>query len=354
MLRRQMIATFVTTLLLLGCSSGEETVTLPKVGAARDGVSVSGLSAGAYMAGQFQIAHSTRVIGAGIIAGGPYGCGQSEFTKKMSGPGVSFINLGKAINGCMKNNLKLAGVPNVGRLADAARELSANDAIDPLQNLQSHRVYLYSAQDDATVVNDIVSAARDLYEELGVPLDQVVFKYNQSGGHAFITESAGLPCGETGKPYMNACDLDQAGAVLQHIRGPLKPRTTLDPERFLLFDQRPFTEGIEDHTMADNGIAYVPETCTEGKSCRVHIVFHGCGQGSNEILQKVSRQSGYAEWAESNDLILLFPRAAVSAANPAACWDWWGYTGSNYLTKKAPQMRAVRTMLDYMALPAKR
>ena len=41
-------------------------------------VSVSGVSAGASMAQQFQIVYSQWIIGAGIIAGGPYGCAQHQ------------------------------------------------------------------------------------------------------------------------------------------------------------------------------------------------------------------------------------------------------------------------------------
>ncbi len=334
---------------LFGCSSEEETVALPKVGAKLEETSVSGLSAGAYMAGQFHIAHSDIVNGAGLIAGGPYGCGQSEFTKTMSGPGVSFINMSKAINGCMKNNLRLAGVPNVSRLAKTARDLSYNDAIAPLQNLKTHKIYLYSAQADTTVVNDIVSAARDFYEEIQIPSDHITFLYNQSGAHAFITDTAGSPCGASGTPYINACEYDQAGAVLKHIRGPLEPASAVNTERFLFIDQRPFTSGIENHSMAKSGAAYVPERCATGDACQVHVVFHGCGQSDTENFGKVVRTTGYAEWAEANNLVVLFPRATVSAANPAACWDWWGYTGPDYLTRKAPQIRTVRRMLNHLA-----
>src|SRR5260370_32466203 len=37
-------------------------------------VSVSGISSGAFMANQLHIAHSARIIGAGMVAGGPFGC----------------------------------------------------------------------------------------------------------------------------------------------------------------------------------------------------------------------------------------------------------------------------------------
>ena len=28
------------------------------------------------------------------------------------------------------------------------------------------------------------------------------------------------------------------------------------------------------------------------------------------------------------------------------CWDWWGYSGSDYLVRSGPQMRAVKAMID--------
>jgi hypothetical protein len=46
---------------------------LPSVGAVIDETSASGISSGAYMAGQFAVAHSKIVKGAAIIAGGPFG-----------------------------------------------------------------------------------------------------------------------------------------------------------------------------------------------------------------------------------------------------------------------------------------
>lgn len=349
MLLNRALATLALAGLLAGCSSEEETVALPKLGAKIAGTSVSGLSAGAYMAGQFHIAHSDIVIGAGLVAGGPYGCGQSEFTRRNPGPGIEFINMAKAINGCMKNNLRLAGVPNVARLAKAVRDLSYNDAIAPLQNLEKHRIYLYSAASDTTVVNEIVSAARDLYEEIDIPADQITFLHNQSGAHAFITEAAGQPCGTGGTPYVNACQYDQAGAILKHVRGTLEESQAANPERFFSIDQRPFTAGIEFHSMADRGAMYVPERCSSGTECQMHVVFHGCGQSGSEAFNTVVRMTGYAEWAQANDLIVLFPRAAVSSKNPNACWDWWGYTGPKYLTRSAPQIRSVRAMLDHLA-----
>ena len=58
---------------------------LPALGAKLDATSVSGISSGAYMAGQFQMAQAKIVTGAAIIAGGPYGCSESVFADSMPG-----------------------------------------------------------------------------------------------------------------------------------------------------------------------------------------------------------------------------------------------------------------------------
>jgi poly(3-hydroxybutyrate) depolymerase len=50
---------------------------LPKLGVALPATSVSGLSSGAYMAGQIEVAHSKDIVGAGIVAGGPFACAET-------------------------------------------------------------------------------------------------------------------------------------------------------------------------------------------------------------------------------------------------------------------------------------
>ncbi len=82
---------------------------LPHLGADLSHTSVSRISSGAYMAGQFQIAHSKIVTGAAIIAGGPYGCAESAFADIMPGPGATILNLSKAVNGCMLNSPRAVG-----------------------------------------------------------------------------------------------------------------------------------------------------------------------------------------------------------------------------------------------------
>ncbi len=32
--------------------------------------------------------------------------------------------------------------------------------------------------------------------------------------------------------------------------------------------------------------------------------------------------------------------------NPQGCWDWWGYTGSDYATQNGLQIRAVKQIAE--------
>lgn len=351
---RRCLAVPAALLLFAGILSGcgeSGTRELPALSAALDETSVSGLSAGAYMAGQFEIAHSRDVVGAGIVAGGPYGCSESLFADVIPGPGTALLNLTKAINGCMLNALQAFGVPNPKQLADRAGRLAEAGRIDPVANVKGDRVYLFTGQDDHTVVPAIVEAARRFYEAIGVPEAQIKLVSNPTAGHGFVTDDKGRACDYSGKPYIVDCDYDQAGAILAQIYGPLAPRSAEPAGEFLLFDQRPFTHELSNHGLSDNGIAYVPPACREARGCRVHIAFHGCGQNRTFVGDAFARDTGFARWADANRLVILFPQTATTPLNPQGCWDWWGYTGPGYLTRNAPQIIAVRRMLEHLAAP---
>lgn len=329
----------------------EPAASLPALAANISETSVSGISSGAYMAGQFQIAHSQIVAGAAIIAGGPYGCAESAFADVMSGPGLAFLNLSKAVNGCMLNALALWGVPDVDLLVEKTKKLADAGRIDPLSSLVTDHVYLFSGSNDRTVVPAIVTAAYEYYKRLGVPESNLTFVSDMPAGHAFVTEAEGLSCELTDKPYVVDCDYDQAGDILKRIYGTEAPRAATPAGTFLEFDQRPFQEGFTNHGMEKRGVVYIPPSCAQSTTCRVHIAYHGCAQNRAAAGDAFIRESGYANWADANALIILFPEAAASPVNPQGCWDWWGYTSDDYLTRKAPQIEIVHRMLEALAKP---
>ncbi len=347
---RNLAAVLALAGLLTGCGK-DKGPELPALGAKLEETSVSGVSSGAYMAGQFEVAHSGEVVGAGIVAGGPYGCAESLYADVIPGPGTALLNLTKAINGCMLDALKAFGVPDPKQLAGRAGRLAERGSIDPVDNIKSDRLYLFTGKDDHTVVPAIVDAARRFYETLGVPDAQIQYVSDLPAGHGFVTEDKGPACDYTGKPYIVDCDYDQAGALLKQIYGPLAARADEATGDFIIFDQSPFTEDLVNHGLSDRGIAYVPKACSAAAGCRVHVAFHGCGQNRTFVGEVFARDAGYARWADTNKLIVLFPQTATTPLNPQGCWDWWGYTGRNYLTRKAPQIIAVQRMLERLAAP---
>ena len=113
-------------LVLLACSRGGDA--LPGLGINVGETSVSGLSAGAYMAGQLQVAHSEQIVGAGIVAGGPFGCAESQANNLL--PTIA-NNLSQAFEECLNGR----GIPNTADLVERAKGLAAAGEIDPIADL---------------------------------------------------------------------------------------------------------------------------------------------------------------------------------------------------------------------------
>ncbi len=326
-------------------SSAASAAELPRLGIVLKDSSVSGLSSGAYMAGQLQVAHSKDIIGAGLVAGGPFACAETPSSVLFPyWPVVSWQNAMQAANLCMTADW---GKPDATRLAARAKELAEAGDIDALPGLADDKVYLFSGKDDATVSRDVVEAAKGFYEAAGVPQGRITF-IEGKGGHAFLTETEGIACGLSKEPFVSDCDYDQAKAILDWIYGPLVPPGASPAGAFITFDQTPFTNG-EATGLAKEGVVYVPPGCASNRGCRLHIVLHGCDQAREKVGDEFIRKSGYARLADTNRLVILFPQVAGSLVNPHGCWDWWGYTGISYLAKDAPQIAAIWAMAQHLA-----
>jgi len=294
--------------------------------------SVSGLSSGAYMAGQFHVAFSTTLIGVGLVAGGPYGCAEGQ--------------LAGALNRCMQTSL---GAPDPTRLHELAENLATQGRIDPLTGLAGDRVYVFSGSKDETVTPPVIARAVEFYRLAGVPDGDIEHVHDVAAGHAFVTEDEGNACGVTQSPFINDCDYDQAGAILQHIHGALNAPVPDLSGGLIEFDQAEFLSDPTAHGMGRTGLAYVPASCAAGEPCRVHIAFHGCRQTTDRIGDAFLTKTGYNRWAEDNHLIVLYPQAHETPLNPNACWDWWGYDDPRYMTRSGRQMAAVHGMLVRLA-----
>ena len=55
------------------------------------------------------------------------------------------------------------------------------------------------------------------------------------------------------------------------------------------------------------------------------VSFHGCKQSTSNIQNQYVADTGLNNWAETNNIIVLYPQVVpsyVSPANPDGCWDW--------------------------------
>jgi len=290
-------------------------------------ISVSGISSGAYMASQLHLAHSSIFSGVGIVAGGPYYCAMGELLR----------GLGPCIKG---------GELGVDALIKYAQAAAAEGTIDELGNLRNDHAWIFHGSLDVVVNQGPLDAAAVMYGEL-ISDDAVTLVTGVAAVHGLPTIESGLPCDSFGAPFLNACDYDAAGEILRTLHGDLNNRGTANGE--LLTIVQP---GFDVAEMLRQAFLYVPASCAAGVECGVHVALHGCSQSSEYVDDAFASGAGFNEWADTNQLLVLYPQVAsskIAPTNPYGCWDWWGYTGAGYATKEGPQVAAIKATLDSLA-----
>lgn len=315
---------------------------LPRLDLDPAATTVSGLSSGGFMAVQLHVAFSERIAGAGVVAGGPYFCSGGELVT--------------ALNECMSAAL---GGPDAAALWRTAERFAAEGRIDPTAGLAGDRVYLFSGSEDATVTRPVMDAAGAFYREAGIARRDIRYVTDVPAGHGFLAVGGPVPCGETEPPFINDCGVDQAGDILAFLYGDLGAPGEADPARLMVFDQVAFLPEAERHGMDRQGFVYVPERCASGRRCRLHIAFHGCEQTPDQIGDRFARTAGFNRWAESGDIVVLYPQAQVIPSplfdpfggNPKGCWDWFGYDDPDFALRTGRQMAAVARMAARLGAP---
>ncbi|WP_295430778.1 hypothetical protein [uncultured Thiodictyon sp.] len=400
-------------------------------------ISVSGISSGGAMAHQFHVAHSEHVMGAGIVAGGPYYCAEGNIldavTKCSRFVMLECKKLGLDDAWCGKTDLAPKTAAEIEQMAalsfDEAKRQEARGNISKLENLKNDNVYLFSGTYDGMVPQGAMDALFHFYTDAGkaaVAPDNVHFSRTFPAPHTMVRDGFDKPtgaavgtCAAAGakssvkNTYIDDCeaiakqqeaqgscicsvaptagsataapcppsdkqelcrdlqDVDLAGAILTRIYGAqaLKaPRVAVPESEVKAFDQRqvfsrfsrkPFN-ALQNASMAKEGYIFVPKNCKQGRPCKLHVAFHGCLQGgltdrrSGHSGNLYSKFAGYNEWAQANDIIVLYPqvepRSATGPMNPGGCWDWWGqnYTHEGYHTRRGKQIRAVAQMINIL------
>ena len=286
-------------------------------------ITVSGISSGAYAAVQAHVALSSTISGAAAIAGGPYHCAEG--------------NVMRALSRCISGTEL-----DVAHLIEATRAAASAGTIDPVDSLSDDRVWIFHGQADSIVGAAVTEALAGFYADF-VPKEAITLVDNVAVTHGWPTLDQGVACDQMGGDFINACDYDAAGAILQHLYGPLDAPLTIREDGFQSLEQASVVP--EGGSFAETGFAYVPKACSDAAECRLHIAFHGCRQGKEFVEDRFARMSGLNEWAESNRIIVLYPQVNKSTMNPQGCWDWWGYTGADYDQRSGQQVAGVAALI---------
>jgi poly(3-hydroxybutyrate) depolymerase len=296
-------------------------------------VSVSGVSSGAYLAQQFHLAHSAHVIGAGLIAGGPHACATGRYAPWSW---LDLTGLYTATSRCSDTNpwWFFQGPPALRHSLQASRALAERGDIDPLTGLEGDRVWLFSGGEDETVPASVTRVLEEYYREL-LGDSAVRHVHLPRAAHGMIVADGGGACGASRSPYLNDCDVDAAGELLEHLHGRLQDRAPADS---------PYTSG--NSGMLSSGWLYLPQACRAGARCALHLALHGCRQGADAVERAFVEGAGYNEWAQANRIVVLYPQVGAGSGNPRGCWDWWGYSGDDFLTRDGAQIAALARMVD--------
>jgi poly(3-hydroxybutyrate) depolymerase len=299
---------------------------------------LSGLSSGGFMAVQMHIAHSATFNASSVYAGGPYYCAQGE--------GSTF-----AEEICMYD---LMGGPKTATLISYTNDQAAKKTIDPVSNLADDKVFIFSGTKDTVVNPKVVQTLVDYYGAF-IPAASIQTNFNLQAEHCIPTLNYGETCSRLQSPYIGDCAYDGAGTGLEQMLGTLNKRGVANAANLHAFDQTDFFTGSgKDISLANQGYIYIPAACAAGSStaCKLHVSFHGCSQDEASIGNDYAAHSGFNDWAETNNIVVVYPYALANMAlgNPNACWDWWGYTDSktdvNYVLQSGVQIKFAKSIVD--------
>lgn len=324
---RQSVATTILMASVLltttACSPGQVAADLPLLKLDASRTTVSGLSSGAYMATQVHMAFSDHIAGVALLAGGPYACAEGD--------------LETALTKCLSPAADK--MPDIAHLASIARARAADGSIASLDGLAGDRVFVMHGALDTTVAEGISASSAELYKMLGGAV--VVTDMSRAIAHTFPTLAAGSACDHSETPFIGACGFDGAGEVLAQLDTAEPGVAEVATGELRTFNQNAYLPDDKDALLADVGYIYIPKACSEGETCGLHIAFHGCQQNAAAVGEALVSQAGYNRWADARRLVVLYPqtRASYAPLNPKACWDWWGYSGSDYDTRKGVQLR---------------
>ncbi|MBF0345654.1 MAG: hypothetical protein HQL06_15680 [Nitrospirae bacterium] len=312
------------------------------------------------MAVQVHVTYASLFNGAAIFSGAPY----YHFSKdKLFGAVIKCLNKEIRPSDLMNDMYNMAIAKDfeidklITNLTDSLNEqidlpASLNETqkmasvgkIDNPSHMASQKVFMYAAGRDTIVAPGFMDMVYKYYLNF-VSDNNIKYIKLHNAQHGMPTDNFGKDCDSQELPFINNCKYSGAADALRHIYGKLNPPTTATGS-FVPFNQTEFYSG---NYLCDTGYIYLPTACakTTHPPCRLHLVFHGCMQNPEWVGDIFYKRAGYNEWAESNNIIVLYPQTKNgNLINPAGCWDFFGYESPDFYNNQGPQIKAIKAMID--------
>ncbi|WP_309477091.1 PHB depolymerase family esterase [Trinickia acidisoli] len=304
-------------------------------------VAVAGISSGGFMTTQLQLAYPETFPLAAVLAGGPYDC----------------LKVAGAMAGCLSpsalTDQQLTSAVN--RAVQNAKDHSLGDL-----NLLNHgSIYVLYGTADQVVGTKIAGAVTTFYKKLQatLPTQLAGLQISEDGthrfGHTFPTYLPPLPdddCIKSVSPYLGHCGFDGAKNILEHLYPDIKTGDQPDGAAGAITKLRSANSLPPSAAYAGKFVyVYTPKACMNGQPCGLVLALHGCNQNETAIGLKFVRDVGFNRWADDYRVIVVYPQTRTVDQNYGGCWDWWGYTGTQFDTRAAPQMAWLNRLVNRVA-----
>lgn len=262
---------------------------------------VTGVSSGAYMAGQLHVAYASHFSGAALFAGGPYYCAKGD------------VDIG--LYTCAES-LPITNI-DLPLLESLSSNWSASGLNDDISHLQGQPVWVHHGLVDFTVWARVTDALVSYYQHFG---SNVVYHNTTITNHAWISPYGPVECDLFESPYIANCGFDAEEIFLSVLFGSVNaPAETLTGTLYSFSQDYyvnktwspTYTEasGID---MDTNGFLYVPAACAKGAKCRLVSVFHGCQMGYYAINLDLVNYANMNQYADTNNFVVLYPQAIAT------------------------------------------
>ncbi len=262
---------------------------------APDQISISGISSGGFFAVQYHVAHSSEVMGVGVVAGGPYHCAGS-WSWVCLNPFAH--DAGQATAVCSRFAQKAGGLywgpPDNDYAVKSAKDEAKSGTIDPLDGLRQARVWIFTggpetgAPHDTLVPHDVAAEVAYFYRQFASDPNNVTFVDTVPAEHAMPIAGDGAgeagACAFFGEPYINDCHYAAAGELLSFI---YPKRQQVSRASWVEGNLQEFRQPVDaaDAGLSMNAVGhiYVPDACKHGQACPLHIALHGCEQTKEAV-----------------------------------------------------------------------